>query len=124
MEALNRSADNFNPEVHFDQETGSLSIKGKSIPLNVDDFFQEVIPWLEMYETQPHNPTKLEIDLKYLNGQSIRTLLAILMKMKAINESGSEVKVMWTVPDGAEDLLELSQEILEDLQLSSNPRSN
>lgn len=124
MEALNRSADNFNPEVHFDQETGSLSIKGKSIPLNVDDFFQEVITWLEMYETQPHNPTKLEIDLKYLNGQSIRTLLAILMKMKAINDSGSEVKVMWTVPDGAEDLLELSQEILEDLQLSSNPRSN
>jgi len=100
MESLDKIGDNLNPEVHFDQKTGSLSIRGQSIPLNVDAFFVEVIGWLEQYQEHPHNPTNLEIDLKYLNGQSIRTLLAILTKMKKINDGGSAVNVNWTIPDG------------------------
>jgi hypothetical protein len=124
MESLNKIGDNLNPEVHFDQKTGSLSIRGKSIPLNIDAFFVEVIRWLEQYQEQPHNPTNLEIDLKYLNGQSIRTLLAILTKMKKINDGGSAVNINWTIPEGAEDLLDLRKELLDNFDLGRNIQSN
>jgi len=69
---------------------------------------------------EPSDATSLEIDLKYMNGSSIRTLLGILYRMKAISDSGKYVKVEWTIPSDAEDLQELSQKILLSLDIPYN----
>lgn len=117
MDSLTKKADQFHPEIAFDQQTGQLSIKGKSIPLNADKFLGDVINWVEGYSKEPQDRTNLKIDLKYMNGNSVRTLLAILYQMKSIRDSGKFVKVHWTVPSDAEDILDLSEDILNNLEL-------
>ena len=72
---------------------------------------------MEQYSENPKKHTKFEIDLKYLNGTSIRYLLSILMKLKAINDNGNNVMVNWNVPKDADDLRDLSENVLNDLQL-------
>lgn len=120
MNPLSKKGNQFNPDIILDQKTGNLSIKGKSIPLSTDTFLADVIQWIEQYSMEPSDATSLEIDLKYMNGSSIRTLLGILYRMKAISDSGKYVKVEWTIPSDAEDLQELSQEILLSLDIPYN----
>ena len=120
MNPLSKKGNQFNPDIILDQKTGNLSIKGKSIPLSTDTFLSDVIQWIEQYSVEPSDATSLEIDLKYMNGSSIRTLLGILYRMKAISDSGKYVKVEWTIPSDAEDLQELSQKILLSLDIPYN----
>lgn len=101
-----------------------LSIKGNSIPLEVDQFFSEVIDWLERYSHNPNSHTKLEIDLKYLNGKSLRTLIALLSKLKVMNDAGKEVNVEWSIPDGGDDLFELTEILLSDMKIPHHIKHN
>lgn len=124
MEAFDRKGDDLNPDIQFNPTTSTLSIKGKSIPLNVDQFFNEVITWLEGYAKNPSDHTKIEIDLQYLNGKSLRSLLALLYTLKSMNDSGKNVSVQWYVPKDADDLLDLSEDLLTDLQIPHNIQMN
>lgn len=101
-----------------------LSIKGNSIPLEVDQFFSEVIDWLERYSQNPSSHTKLEIDLKYLNGKSLRTLIALLSKLKVMNDAGKEVNVEWSIPPGGDDLFELTEILLSDMKIPHHIKHN
>jgi hypothetical protein len=65
MDSFNKQADQFHPEIIFNQQTGQLSIKGKSIPLNADEFLSDIISWVEQYSREPQDKTNLEIDLKF-----------------------------------------------------------
>ena len=77
-------------------------MKGKSIPLNSQAFFADIINWLESYSNHPKPDHEFfEIDLQYLNGQSIRSLLEILSKFQALSLAGNNVNVSWSVPKDA-----------------------
>lgn len=117
MESLYIEGDNLNPDVLFDEMTSTLSMKGKSIPLNSRDFFADIINWLETYSGQPNPTTNFEIDLKYLNGQSIRSLLEILSRFQALALAGNDVNVLWHVPKDADDLVDLSSIVLKRMNL-------
>lgn len=124
MKKLNQQGDDLNPKITFDDSTSTLRIEGRSIPLEVDQFFSETIQWLEQYAENPNDHTKLEIDLKYMNGKSVRSLLMLLYKLKSINDSGKSVNVEWYVPQGADDLKDLSEELLANLHIPHDIRSN
>ena len=124
MKTLNKQGDELNPRITFDDATSTLRIEGRSIALEVDQFFNETIQWLEQYAANPNEHTKLEIDLTYLNGKSVRSLLMLLYKFKSINDSGKSVNVEWYVPEGADDLQDLSQEILANLSIPHDIRMN
>tara|TARA_B110000037_G_C17026249_1_gene467504 strand:- start:473 stop:847 length:375 start_codon:yes stop_codon:yes gene_type:complete len=112
MESFNKQGSQLHPEILFNKATGQLSIKGKSIPLNADKFLVDVISWIEQYSKEPQENTNLEIDLTYMNGNSVRSLLGILYQMKAISDTGKFVKIHWSVPSDADDIIELSEGIL------------
>ncbi|MDC1221555.1 DUF1987 domain-containing protein [Salibacteraceae bacterium] len=124
MDSFNKQADQFHPEIIFNQQTGQLSIKGKSIPLNADKFLSDIISWVEQYSHEPQDKTNLEIDLNYMNGNSVRSLLAILYQMKNISDTGRYVKVNWSVPSDADDMIEFSKEILSSLNIPHDIRLN
>jgi len=44
--------------------------------------------------------------------------------MKKINDGGSAVNVNWTIPDGADDLLDLREELLGNFNLHHKIQSN
>lgn len=124
MNILDKKGNELSPDVQFDPSTGTLSIKGKSIPLDVDQFFGDVIQWLDQYSQNPNDHTKIEIDLKYLNGKSLRSLIALFATLKAINDSGKAVSVSWNVPKEADDLADISEAVLNDMKLPHDIRLN
>jgi len=117
MDILEKKGDALNPDVQFDPVSGVLKIKGKSIPLNIDQFFTDMVPWLEQYAEHPSDHTKLEIDLKYMNGKSLRSLVTLLYMLKSISDSGKQVSVKWNIPREADDLADLGEELLNDMKL-------
>lgn len=124
MEAFDRKGDELIPDIHFDPDTSTLSIKGKSIPLNVDQFFQEVIQWLEKYAENPNEHTKIEIDLQYMNGKSMRSLLSLFYTLKSMSDAGKDVTVEWFVPKEADDLRDLSEDLLSNLEIPHHIQLN
>lgn len=117
MKPLNKDAGEFTPEVKFDPSSSTLSLRGKSLPINEVDFFTEIIQWVEQYTEQPNDSTKMEIDLKYMNARSIRSILVLLKKLQTISESGKNVEIEWSIPKDADDMLEISEDIFTGIQL-------
>jgi hypothetical protein len=124
MQPLNKLGDQFNPSVSLDSQSGKLVISGKSIPLDEQEFLGDITTWLQHYINQPSEITSLEINLEYLNGKLVRSLLRILSLLKQLNDSGGKVNVDWTIPEEAEDLQELSQEVLTDMHIPHTVRLN
>lgn len=124
MEAYYKKGNDHSPQIQFDPESSVFSIKGNSIPMDAQTFFADVVNWLERYSEHPNEHTKLEIDLKYLNGRSIQTILRLLNQMKRIDQAGKGVLVEWSVPREAEDLQELSKDILDNLSIPHHILSN
>ncbi|MEZ4722463.1 MAG: SiaC family regulatory phosphoprotein, partial [Flavobacteriales bacterium] len=71
MQSLDKSGNDFNPQLSFNAESGMLRMSGKSIPLDSDQILAEITTWLEAYSKDPKDETKLEIDLSFLNGKSL-----------------------------------------------------
>ncbi len=117
MEGLYKQGNGVTPRIFFDPESSTLSIKGNSISVDAHHFFADAIHWLERYADQPNDHTKLEIDLKYWNARSIQNIMSMLNQMKKIDQSGKEVRVVWCVPEEAEDLRELTEDILNKLSI-------
>ena len=124
MQPLNKLGDHFNPSVSLDSQSGKLVSSGKSIPLDEQEFLGDIMTWLQHYINQPSEITSLEINLEYLNGKLVRSLLRILSLLKQLNDSGGKVNVDWTIPEEAEDLQELSQEVLTDMHIPHTIRLN
>ncbi len=53
MERLFKDATKYTPEIDFDSDSGKLLIKGKSYPENCNEFFEDVIEWIENYFEAP-----------------------------------------------------------------------
>ena len=117
MKALYKKGDNLTPEIDFNPQNSTLSIRGKSISMHPRQFFEDAIVWLEHYSEEPNEHTKVEIDLTYMNARSLKAILDILKQVKRIDSNGKDVMVEWNVPREADDLLEISEEILDDLHL-------
>ena len=124
MKPLNKKGSDLTPDVQFDPQSSTLSIKGKSLPMNEADFFGELIHWLESYSKAPNDQTTMEIDLKYLNGKTIRSLLQVLKQFQQLSANGKNVHVQWSIPENAEDIAELSRDILSGLQMPHEIRMN
>ncbi|MFT5858379.1 MAG: hypothetical protein ACI865_000466, partial [Flavobacteriaceae bacterium] len=55
------------PEINFDQVTGVLSLRGRSIPENSIEFFKPLNEWVDGYGTSPKATTQIEVRLEYFN---------------------------------------------------------
>ena len=117
MKPLKKDAGKSTPAVTFDPDSSTLSLKGKSVPTNEVEFFQELIQWVDQYSLSPNESTKMEIDLTYMNARSIRSILVLLKKFQTLNESGKEVSVEWNIPKDADDMLEISEDIFNGIKL-------
>ena len=98
------------PSIHFDAESGSLSIKGRSIPENSIDFYKPLIDWIENYSLQPQEETQVNMQLEYLNTSSSKCILDVLKKLEKIKQSGKNVAVKWFYEEDDEDMLEAGED--------------
>ncbi len=110
MSALQLEGSPKTPYVNFDQETGLLELKGRSIPENSIDFYKPLIDWLDRYGRAPKAKTALHVQLEYFNTSSSKCILDLFKKLEGVRATGNEVTVLWHYEADDEDMLEAGED--------------
>jgi hypothetical protein len=99
------------PHVAF-ETSGNLSLKGRSLILDVGQFYQPLNDWV----CQLHCSTvNFDIDIDYFNSASSKRVLEILKIIDA-NNFVREFNVIWNYESDDEDILEKGQIFEEKLR--------
>ena len=98
------------PTITFDMASGTLEIKGRSIPENSIEFYKPLVDSLEKYAGKPQSGTNVNIQLEYFNTSSSKCILDVFKKLEAIHKGGSQVIINWHYEEDDEDMLEAGED--------------
>jgi len=83
------------PEVLLDAETGILTLKGVSMPENVNEIYTPIMNWVAEYFKNPCPTTQIEFSLSYLNSASTKKISDILSYINDKYIEGNPVIINW-----------------------------
>lgn len=110
MEKLTIEGTPKTPTIAFDFGTGTLEIKGRSIPENSIEFYKPLVETLEKYSSKPQSTTNVNIQLEYFNTSSSKCILDVFKKLEAIHKGGSQITINWYYEQDDEDMLEAGED--------------
>lgn len=98
------------PTVNFDP-SGTLELKGRSIPENSIEFYKPIIAWLDEYNNNSQAETAVNIQLEYFNTSSSKCILDVFKKLESIHNGGnSNIIINWHYEEDDEDMLEAGED--------------
>jgi len=86
---------NDHPGITLDKVNNKFEILGKSLPEDVNEFYDPIISWLREYAKDPNQKTDFIIKLEYYNSASVRKIVDILVILENIYKSGNDVMLHW-----------------------------
>jgi hypothetical protein len=104
MQDINIEATSSTPQIDFNQN-GRLLMKGRSLILNVKEFYGPLIEWLSRLDTPV---VRFAIDFDYFNSGSSKQILEML-KILDSNNNVRDFDVFWHFEKDDEDILEIGQ---------------
>jgi hypothetical protein len=81
------------PAITF--RNGKLNIIGRSIPADSQGLYEPLFKLLFSYSKHPEDSTEINIQLDYLNSDSNRALMNLLLVAEKIYDKGNKVLVRW-----------------------------
>ena len=105
------------PYVHLNKENNIFEIKGKSLPENVNIFYQPIIDWFSDYFTNPNSETIIHFKLDYLNTASSKALLSLFLVVEDAVKNGANVYVKWYYEEDDEDMKDIGEEYSNIIQI-------
>jgi len=96
------------PEIDF-KTTGELKITGNSYPENVNEFYFNVIDWLEKFLETPSETITINVDLYYINTSSTKSILNIITKIQALSKSTINVSWIYEIDD--DDMYSIGEDL-------------
>lgn len=119
MEPLKIVATEDTPAITFDKEENIFELSGRSLPEDVNSFFEPIINWIEAYREDALDQTVFDFKLEYFNTASSKLLLDLLMLLEEIQEDGaSEITVNWYYHEDDEDMEEAGEEYAELVEIT------
>ena len=110
MESIKIEGTPKTPTVNFDA-TGTLELKGRSIPENSIEFYKLLVDWLDEYNGAAVSETNVVIQLEYFNTSSSKCILDVFKKLEAIHNGGSsQILINWHYEEDDEDMLEAGED--------------
>ena len=113
MEILKIESSEDNPQIVMDRESNILEISGRSLPEDVNTFYEPMMSWIEEYAKDPLDTTVFNFKLTYFNTASSKIILDILTQFEEMIEEGHQVMVRWHYPEEDEDMMEAGEEYSE-----------
>lgn len=110
MEQFYRKATETTPEINFDLSKNKFSIRGKSMFIHVDEFYDPVINWLKELDGNLTKPITVDFDLEYFNIISSKRILFILYTLDALRNNGSDIQVSWSFSIEDDDMKEVGED--------------
>lgn len=113
MEALYIEPTNDTPTIILDKGKNHFEISGKSLPEDVNSFYEPVLNWLDKYFADPNPKTSLLFNLDYLNTASSKSLLSLFLILENAVAAGKDVEVIWQYVEDDEDMFDVGEEYSE-----------
>ena len=113
MDALYIEPSNDTPTIILDKEKNHFEISGKSLPEDVNSFYEPVFNWLETYFENPNPSTSILFNLDYLNTASSKSLLSLFLILEHAITAGHKVEVVWQYLVDDEDMFDVGEEYSE-----------
>lgn len=117
MSVLEIPAKEAAPYVRFDEENGTLQIKGKSYDDDVVMLFNMLRSKLKAFGG--NKPEKLDVNiyLKYFNTSSSKCLFDLLSDLKDIDNNGTQLNIVWNFVEGDEEMGEEIEDFRDSLDM-------
>jgi hypothetical protein len=117
MEVINFQGTDDTPNVILDKDNGKFEISGRSLPEDVNMFYQPIMDWIDEYSESPNDLTEFNFKLEYFNTASSKIILDILLKFEEILDNGNDVKIKWHYHEEEEDMLEAGEEYADIVEI-------
>jgi hypothetical protein len=114
MQNIYIEATSSTPQVNFDV-SGRLMLKGRSLILNVKEFYDPLSEWVSRLNVAV---VRFTIDFDYFNSGSSKQILEML-KLIDSNNNVKDFDVFWHFEKDDEDILEIGQIFEERLRKAS-----
>lgn len=108
------------PMVFLDAENGLVEIQGRSLPENVNAFYEPVMVWIKKYLDQHPPRTEINLRFDYLNSASSKKILEILSCFRIHKTQGAEVIINWFFKSDDEDMYEEGLDFSRMIQMEFN----
>ena len=109
------------PHVIFDPKNGKFKIEGKSILVNVDEFYQPLLDWMGAYIENPLcKEVEFTFDVEYYNLASTKRFLFFLFKLNDLRSKDVSVKVNWLYVDQDKYVKETGEDLAQMLDIPFN----
>lgn len=105
------------PYVNLDKQNNNFEIRGKSLPENVNVFYQPIIDWFNEYFQNPNEETVIHFKLDYLNTASSKALLSLLLVVEEAVKNGHNARVKWYYEEDDEDMKDIGEEYSNIIQV-------
>jgi hypothetical protein len=113
------SATKFTPSVSSNPE-GIITIKGRSMNGNVNEFSRQVEIWFDNYLINHADVTRVDFHLEYLDGINLKTYISLIKKIDTIKSKDKKYTINWYYEEGDEDILEKGEYISSVLNIPFN----
>jgi hypothetical protein len=121
MEPLSIEASAKSPQVMLDGEKGRIEIKGISDEEDALGFYFPVLQWIDNYVAHPQEKTHVELDFKYYNTASAKSIFEVLKRLSQLSKAGKEVTTLWFYPEGDDNFLSEIENFSDIAQLPIKP---
>ncbi len=117
MEVINIKGTEDTPFVTLDKGANLFQISGRSLPEDVNLFYNPVLKWIDAYKDAPNAKTEFDFKLEYFNTASSKVILDILLKLEEIMEAGHAVVIRWHYHEDEEDMREAGEEYADIVEI-------
>ena len=85
-------ATNKSPEICL-SANGKITISGRCIPYEPDEFFAPLLEWASGYCLEPAEETVIDLSIEYISGTNSGKLYRFLTKLKEITLAGKKLVI-------------------------------
>lgn len=114
MENITIQETTYTPAIKL-EESGEISIKGKSYPENAFEFYEPIINWIEEYLDTTTNKTIANFEIIYFNSSTSKVLFEILDLFEEKCKD-KEIEVNWIYDKEDESSKDAGEELSEDFE--------
>ena len=107
------------PDIQFNAN-GELSIKGISVPENVQSFYKDVLLWLEEFKNSLPAHVNLNLAIEYMNTSSVKMIVSILQQLIKFCNPETKLTINWICDTEDEELIEEGEMLQETLNFPFN----
>lgn len=124
METIKIKGTEDTPYIYLDKTREVFEISGRSLPEDVNAFYEPILTWLDEYQEEPLESTDFVFKMQYFNTASSKLILDIMMKLEELKENGHNVKITWFYDQDDEDMEEAGEEFSEIVDIPFEMLSN